>query len=96
MSTVKATRAVDITDTQKLTVGEMGMNGNPEPEPEPETDADSDSSSSSSSSSSSESDNADPENGVLPGDLIVATDTFTFDIADAPTDLFGLSIASSW
>ena len=120
MSTVKAVRATDITETQNVVVGEMGVNlssepelefgleaepedkpkSDPDPDPDPDSDADadadSDSSSSSSSSSSSESNEADPENGVLPGDLIVATDTFTFDIADAPTDLLGLSIASNW
>jgi hypothetical protein len=34
--------------------------------------------------------------GALPGDRVVATATFTFDVAGAASNLATLSVASNW
>jgi hypothetical protein len=35
-------------------------------------------------------------NGALPSDQVVATETFTFDVASTSSDLVALSVASTW
>lgn len=84
---------IPLSDTGSDSDSDSGSDSDSDSDSGSDSDSDSDSGSDSDSDSGSDS---EEDSAALPGAQLVATETFTFDVANASSDLVALSVASNW